>query len=167
MFFDTPTHCPLHFIFGFFLPLPYGFTPPSFSPPCSLALSFPTLSLFSPTSCKISPCHLSVSLCMDSGQHVRPYWGLFVWVTMWVCICYFDKRRGGEGEGVRESEERRGGKEQGDWIWPCGWCFGIGTGADLQKCMCDRECVWDGIRSGQKTSSRKKGQKASQEGQTQ
>lgn len=103
----------LIFMFGFSLALSCAFTPPSFSPASSLALSFPTLPLFSPTSCKISPCHLSVFLCMDRSHCVLSCQGwVFVWVTMWGCMCYFYKTRGGEGEAEREwgveAKRRRG-----------------------------------------------------------
>lgn len=139
------TSDPLIFIFT---PLIFSVNSSPFFPPSCFALTLPTPP-FSPTPAN--------SLCL-SVHGWKSLWmflleWLFVWVTMWVCYW------GGEGEGERESEKR--GEEERDWTWPCGWCFG--SAADLQEWVsvtaCNSECVWDGIHSGQKTSSWQNGQK--------
>lgn len=131
-----------------------NFSPPSFFPPSSLALS-PPLPLFSSASCKNHPLpSLRLSVHAQKSECAPVLGWLFVWVTMWVCMCYFDNRRGREGQ-----IKRKGDEGEGYWTWPCGWCFGIGTVAYLQEWVFDEECVWDGIRSGQKTSSWEKRKK--------
>ncbi len=109
---------------------------------------FPHPPLFSPASCKITLYHLCVCLCMYRSQCVRPCWGECMCEWPCECACATLTRRGAVKEQERENE-RRGDEKEGDWIWPCGWCFGIGTVADLRESVCDgsvpvRVCVrWD------------------------
>lgn len=62
-------------------------------------------------------------------------------------------------EKVRERERaRRGGAEKGEWKWPCGRCFGIGTGADLQECVTGSVCEM-GSALGRRQAAERKGRK--------
>lgn len=153
-----------HLIFSFGFPSLYLTLSllPLFSLPLLwLSLSPPSLrSLQHPAK---SPLTISPSVCMYRSQCARPCSGecLCEWPCECACATFTRQEVVKEKERENKRERRRGGGglDMAMWMmfwhWDCSWP----TGVRVWRGVCPCVCVWDGIRSGQKTSSREKGKK--------
>lgn len=159
----------LFFSFGF--PSPYHTL--SLLPLCSLPLLLLSLSpslrsfpLFSPASCKITPYHLSVCLCMHRSLCVGPGSGecLFHWPGESARARRDERywRRRSENKKRVDNKVEGGGLDMAMWrmFWHsnCSWPTGLRVWWRVCPCV----CVRDGIHSDQKTKtiSWKKGKKS-------
>lgn len=115
---------------------------------CSLSPSLRTFPLFSPASCKITPYHLSVCLCMHRSLCVGPGSGecLFHWPGESARARRDERywRRRSENKKRVDNKEEGGGLDMAMWrmFWHsnCSWPTGLRVWWRVCPCVCVR---WD------------------------